>query len=375
MKVSLVVGLGFGDEGKGRTVSALAYQTLRPIVVRFNGGHQAGHTANAGQVRHVFSSFGSGTLKGAPTIWSRYCTFYPTGVRNEYETLVKECHEAKVVPLTPELYVDPLSPVTTPYDISVNHHMEQNNGHGTVGVGFGQTIARQEAHYTLYFQDLFNDTVFRAKLNNIDKYYREMQHITKAGWPWKKDEFLKDVQWIRQQWWIKHLTDVKLNDFDHIIFEGAQGILLDMDFGFFPNVTRSNTTSKNALTLYKEMCVKNLVDCPSPDVYYVTRCYQTRHGEGFMSDQDLLILKNNENETNVRQTWQGEFRTGELDPNLIRYALECDNHFSKDLKKHLAITCLDQRDFDYKKLLRELAAWKFESVLLSKSDSGVLEKG
>ena len=149
MKYSSVIGLQFGDEGKGSMVSYLCSQSRNPLVVRFNGGHQAGHTVLYNGIRHTFSSFGSGTLQGVPTYWSKYCTFYPLAAYNEYlklQTLgIKK----------PILYVDPLCPVTTPYDCFSNFLDEKENNHGSVGVGFGSTIKRHESHYKLYFQDLF----------------------------------------------------------------------------------------------------------------------------------------------------------------------------------------------------------------------------
>ena len=71
MSHSIVIGLGFGDEGKGITTSYLCKKLEgTKIVVRFNGGHQAGHTVVFNGKRHIFSSWGSGTLQGIPTYWS-----------------------------------------------------------------------------------------------------------------------------------------------------------------------------------------------------------------------------------------------------------------------------------------------------------------
>jgi len=87
-KACIVVGLGYGDEGKGLTTDFLCGQSKFPLVIRFNGGHQAGHTVvTKDGVRHVFSSFGAGTLRNAPTYWSRYCTFSPAYLLYELESL------------------------------------------------------------------------------------------------------------------------------------------------------------------------------------------------------------------------------------------------------------------------------------------------
>ena len=335
MRTSVVLGLGFGDEGKGRTASYLA--SLNPrnaLVVHFNGGHQAGHTVVHNGVRHVFSSFGSGTLQGVPTLWSRNCTFYPIAVVNEYEILTTKAE--------PQLYVDPLCPVTTPYDVRANHLDAHRTQHGSVGVGFGKTIERHENHFKLHFQDLFYDSVLNAKLNMIEQYYyqdqiqkdsgRGVDYVTE-----ERERFLEAVKFLRSCDWLKPASQLDFNKFFHVIFEGAQGILLDMDFGFFPNVTRSNTTSKKALELIKELGL------PSPEIYYVTRAYQTRHGVGFMTNEDHPPeLINNEHETNSSESYQGKFRIGKIDVELLNYALKCDLNFSRGLKKHLVVTCMDQ---------------------------------
>lgn len=137
----IVVGLGFGDEGKGLTTSFLCSQTKNPLVVRFNGGHQAGHTVVYKDQRHVFSNFGSGTLQGVPTYWSEFCTFYPVTFLKEFELL------SSVV--DPVIFINPLCPVTTPFDVEDNRVYEETHQHGSVGVGFGATLQRQQDHYKL----------------------------------------------------------------------------------------------------------------------------------------------------------------------------------------------------------------------------------
>lgn len=330
MSHSIVIGLGFGDEGKGITTSYLCKKLEgTKIVVRFNGGHQAGHTVVFNGKRHIFSSWGSGTLQGMPTYWSEHCTFYPTAFLNERDELISKVHTL------PNFYIHPLSPVTTPYDVVANQRSADKNGHGSVGVGFGTTIKRQEDFYKLHVQDLFYESVFRAKLDNIAKYYGidiEEEVI---------ESFIIDCKNCSR--FIK-LSDYKeLKNYAHVIYEGAQGVLLDQDMGFFPNVTRSNTTCKNALEIvnrFSAMC----------DIWYVTRTYQTRHGNGFMTNEnEPLELVNNENETNVQHRFQGKFRTSKLDPELIDYALRSDSIYHSNPKmlifKNLFITCNDQCKF------------------------------
>lgn len=321
MKTSIVLGLMFGDEGKGLTTSYLVSKAERPLVIRFSGGHQAGHTVVHNGNRHVFSNFGSGTMQHAPTYWSKYCTFYPHAVLNEYNHLRQ---------YNPLLFVDGLCPVTTPFDKLHNQRTERDNKHGSCGVGFGSTIQRQESYYKLFVQDLYFESVYKAKLQNIVEYYK---NVLPENWEEIFVYFLEEIEQVKRI--IE--TEIRIEDYTDIIFEGSQGILLDMDFGFFPNVTRSNTTSKNALKIIHQF------DLPQPEIYYITRSYQTRHGNGFMTNENSKpLLINNEKETNVIGGWQGKFRIGAMDIDLINYAIKCDSNFSKRCRKNLVVTCLDQ---------------------------------
>lgn len=315
MKVSIVVGLGFGDEGKGMVTAALANGADNPMVVRFNGGHQAGHTVIKDGFRHVFSSFGSGTLHRAPTYWSEFCTVYPTALLREFEIL-KE--------FNPILYIDPMCPITTPFDVISN---QITNKHGSVGVGFGETIKRQENYYTLFAKDLKYKDVLDFKLENIKNYYNLI------GYRDETQTFIEDVKTMLSLTEnINIASPVHSGDF---IFEGSQGILLDQKFGFFPYVTRSNTTSENALALTPHN--KNTF------IFMVTRAYQTRHGKGPMTNEYIpLNLTGNSNETNVYNQFQENFRIAPLDQELINYAIECEEQVSKNIPKNIVMTCCDQ---------------------------------
>lgn len=336
---SVVLGLGFGDEGKGLTTSYLCSKTKHPLVVRFNGGHQVGHTVVYKNKRHVFSNFGSGTLQGVPTYWSKYCTFNPTAFLNEWDILYK-------LKINPIFFINPLCPVTTPYDIAHNQY-KQDKSHGTVGVGFGSTIKREEDNYHLFVQDLFYPDILFEKLNNIRNYYGSKDFAT---------DFINDCLEVCK------FINIKDNSiiFDYnCIFEGAQGILLDKDFGFFPNVTRSNTTCKN---------ITEGLEYKPTEIYYVTRSYLTRHGNGYFPQQIDLHLKNNKEETNIDNQFQGKFKISELKYDLIKYALQCDNYFSKSIvNKNLVITCTDQYPILLNNVLK-LIDFKFDKVFISKGN-------
>jgi len=328
--VSIVLGLGFGDEGKGAHVNHLCSQVNKPLVIRFNGGHQVGHTVVIGDKRHPFSNFGSGTLRGAPTYWSEFCTVSPIGVQKEGQALAK-------LGITPKIYFNKNAMVTTPFDVLMNYKLEELNFHGSVGVGFGQTIQRNEDHYHFNMRDLLYPKVRDEKLRLIqEKYYGYGSPLNVKA---KKlvDDFVAACDDLVQRYQVVSSLE-GFYDYDFIM-EGGQGIMLDTDYGFFPHVTRSNCVARNALTLLNSLDLKyNL------HTYYITRAYQTRHGNGYMTNEDLDwdYIIDNPNETNTSDGMQGKFRKTVLDLDLLKYAVGCDAYENPESKRTLVITCLDQ---------------------------------
>jgi len=365
MKNHVVIGLGFGDEGKGTTVSYLCDKLSKPLVIRFSGGHQAGHTVVRNGVHHVFSNFGSGTLQNKQTYWSKYCTIDPIGIENEFNCLLKD-------KISPILYIDEKCPITTPWDKNYNRIRESERKHGSCGIGYAATIEREEFFYSLTYGDLFYRDIFLEKLNllknNYYKYTKDMISL---------DEELLFIQVCDD---IKNSTFKSFGipkGYNNYIFEGSQGLLLDQHFGFFPHVTRSNTGLKNVV----EMIGENL------NLYLVTRAYQTRHGNGFMSNVNLSHkIKYNENETNVTNKYQGEFRRTLLDVSLLEYAINKDEYIRKNKNKNLIITCLDHIQNDLRftcngnmfvndnedQFIKNISnILKIKNVYISKSDESI----
>jgi adenylosuccinate synthase len=345
--VIIIVGLGYGDEGKGMATSYFGYRNKDSIVIRFNGGHQAGHTVVLKDGRkHVFSSFGSGTLQNIPTYWSRFCTFSPAYF----------LHEFNILPVRPILYLDQLSPVTTHYDVLFGRALEAERGEkylGSCGVGFGATVKRcYHDQVKLLAGDLFDSGKYIKKLKEIRIYYKvklerethfrftQFDHVEEDR---KFNSYVEQLNKLKNEEIIILSNEEFIfseNKWNNYIFEGAQGILLDQYFGDYPYVTSSNTTSKNALELIRS----NLSDKSlNIELYYITRAYHTRHGQGPFKQVELL-LTHFEFETNKFNNYQGSFRTGPLDIDLVNYALESDGILSVGIDKNLIITCVDQVD-------------------------------
>ena len=321
----IVIGAGFGDEGKGMFVDYLCSQSPNSLVIRFSGGQQAGHTVVTDTVSHVFSNFGSGTLQGASTYWSKYCTVEPIG-------LIKELKILQNKGINPLIFIDERCPITTPYDIRNNRDLEKRNSHGSCGVGVGSTIAREEKYYSLTFLDLFYPDVLKTKMMAIENFY--------GGVPLDLREFVNCCTEIVTTQNIKRTLSFPTYKYKHYIFEGSQGLLLDQHFGFFPHVTRSNTGCKN---------VVELLNNNDFEMYLITRAYQTRHGHGFMSNKQIpQNIARNPLETNEDNEYQGKFRRTILDVSLLEYAINKDQYIRKVKRKNLVITCLDHIKNEYR---------------------------
>jgi adenylosuccinate synthase len=308
----------------------------KKIVVRFSGGQQAGHNVRIGDITHIHSNFGSGTLRGVPSYFSEHCTIYPLTMYREEQVL-------KSKGIVPELYIHPLAKVTTPFDVAYNRLTEKKNGHGSCGLGVSATMKRNiETGYKLHAIDLSNRVLLEEKLENIFQYYYSKIESRQDKMDFvelqrdERREFMRCLDLMTFN--VKSYDYIKEN-YQIVLFEGSQGILLDMDHGLFPNVTFANTTSKNAL----EICSKLGIEKSNIDIHYITRCYQTRHGAGWMSNREKIELINTEDEINVFNEWQQDFKIGELDYELLNYALDIDQIYSEGIRKYLVVTCLDQR--------------------------------
>jgi adenylosuccinate synthase len=364
----IILDLMFGDGGKGLTTKFLCneYRQENPIVIRFSGGQQAGHTVIDDGIKHISSNYGSGVLNCVPTYLTEHCTVYPNTISRERESLYGKG-------INPILYVHPLANLTTPSDVAYNRVIELKQGHGSCGMGVGATMSRNlTTGFKIYAIDVLSPEIFTQKLRNISNYYRSKFTGDDL------EEFIRIEKEQGETFYkvVHNIFEVEnygfLNNYETFIFEGSQGILLDMNHGIFPNVTYANTTSKNAIEVCKKLKIRDIA------VFYVTRCYQTRHGEGWMSNEKELNLINNEEEINVPNTWQGYFRTGEVDYGLLNFSLSIDDTYLDRLgvRKNLVVTCLDQRPdfrFEYEKLPNFTEYYESYSPVSKKLKDSTLE--
>ncbi len=342
-----VIGSQYGDEGKGLTVDYLASLDSDSLVVRSNGGAQAAHTVQTPDGRrHVFHHVGSGTFAGAPTHLSRFMVVNPISFNEEMRDLA-------ALGETPSVSVDSSALVSTPFDMLINQMVETHRGdarHGSCGLGIGETIERGEKGFALFVEDLADlSTKDMIMLRKEWAFQRCEQHGLAIDNPKLKEymEYLNDARvveaYLQDVQKFLHTVTIK-DDGDllngKIIFEAAQGLLLDQKIGTFPYVTRSNTGLKNIAELVDIMDNRHTLE-----VYYVTRAYQTRHGAGPMPHEaDISEMFDAVDPTNVPNDWQGSLRYGYLDREQYSDAIQqdMDSIDPIDLELKGVITCLDQ---------------------------------
>jgi len=272
----VILGTQWGDEGKGKIVDLLTDQVA--AVVRYQGGHNAGHTLVIDGEKTVLHLIPSGILRENVTC------FIGNGVVLSPEALMKELKEleAKGVPVRERLRISPACPLILPYHVALDQAREKARGEakiGTTGRGIGPAYEDKVSRRGLRVGDLFNAERFAAKLGEVLEYHNfSLQHYYKVepvDFQKTLDEAMEYAEWLRPL-----MTDVtaRLHELRregaNIMFEGAQGSLLDIDHGTYPYVTSSNTTAGGTATgsgfgpLYLDY------------VLGLTKAYTTRVGSG-----------------------------------------------------------------------------------------------
>jgi adenylosuccinate synthase len=360
LRAHIIVDLGFGDAGKGLLTDFLARKLQAGLVVRYNGGAQAGHNVVTHDGRHhTFSQFGAGTfLSHVRTFLSRHVVIHPAALLVEGQALQSK----GITDPFARLAISEQALVITPYHQALNRIREMarnDRRHGSCGVGVGETVDDALAHPESHIRanDLMHPEVLRAKTRDIR--HRMWQQASSLLKDHKLDlSFLREYaiferesvmdDWLDKSARIRQLNIVAedallarwLGETENVIFEGAQGVLLDADVGFHPYTTWSRCTSHNAQELLKDL---------APGAYItrlgVLRAYTVRHGPGPLPTE-TGVLKPIIVEHNQQNDWQGDIRYGWFDAMLARYALDANEGVDA-----LAVTHMD--------VLDRLPAWQY----------------
>ena len=272
----VVLGTQWGDEGKGKIVDLLTDQAR--VVVRFQGGHNAGHTLVIDGETTVLHLIPSGILR------DNVQCLIGNGVVLSPEALLKEMAEleARGVPVRERLKISPACPLILPYHVALDQAREAKRGNekiGTTGRGIGPAYEDKVARRGVRLGDLKDEQRFARRLKEVMEYHNfALQHYYQVE-PLEYDKVLADTLALSEQL-LPMMADVTAMLHEcretgaNIMFEGAQGSLLDIDHGTYPFVTSSNTTAGGTATgsgfgpLFLDY------------VLGITKAYTTRVGSG-----------------------------------------------------------------------------------------------
>ena len=246
----VVLGTQWGDEGKGKVVDLLTEKAK--YVVRYQGGHNAGHTLVINGEKTVLHLIPSGILR--PNVIS----IIANGVVLSPEALMKEMKELeeKGIPVKERLLISESCPLILPYHVALDNAREKARGAkaiGTTGRGIGPAYEDKVARRGLRVGDLKDRQVFAEKLKEVMEYHNfQLVNFYKAD-AVSYDKVLNDVLNIADILLamvadVPTLLESARKNGEKIMFEGAQGTLLDIDHGTYPYVTSSNTTAGGVAT-------------------------------------------------------------------------------------------------------------------------------
>lgn len=276
MKNTVVVGAQWGDEGKAKITDLLA--TEADLIIRYQGGCNAGHTVVVDNKTYKFHLIPSGILYKGKTC------FIGAGTVIHPKTFLKEINELINDGISLEgLKISPLASITMPYHIEVDGYCENTAKEGKIGTtqkGIGPTYTDKYARCGLKIEDLYSEEALSQKLDIIlplkNKQLKEVYGLK----TYTKEEILELCREYADIFmpyvafnWQDVLNDAK-KEGKTVLFEGAQGIMLDVDYGTYPFVTSSSPIAGGA-------CIGSgfgpkMID----EVIGVSKAYITRVGEG-----------------------------------------------------------------------------------------------
>ena len=317
MRSIAVIGKNFGDEGKGLAVASLSRVLEKPLIIKHNGGAQAGHTvedAKAGW-RFVHHQIGAGAEYGAATLFAEQ--FMP-----DLYQLGKEVADfTRLFGFVPLLYSEKTARVTTIDDVLLNMGAEAarvDARHGSCGMGIDECVQRNRAGYGLSVEEVaaWSETELLERLREIRAHYTRKRAaalgIDRANLYFEllgNDTVLQNyVAEVKANVGLLTLVDANpdwLPQFEHLIFESGQGLLLDEDYeAYAPHLTSSKTGMHNPAHFLEKRGLT------LDEAIYVTRSYVTRHGEGPLPCEVKRseLPGVGEDLTNQPNEWQGTLR-------------------------------------------------------------------
>jgi adenylosuccinate synthase len=349
-----LLGLGFGDCGKGLYTDHLCRALQAHTVVRFNGGAQAGHNVVLADGRHhTFSQFGAGSFQaGVATVLASPVVVHPTALLVEHQALCR----SGVADGLARLLIDARCRVTTPFHQAAGRLREWARGadaHGSCGVGVGETVRQAlaapavTAAAALRYGDLLRPARALEQLEFLrDTLQRELADFAPPNAQAAQEQaMLADATLARR--WLAAVAPclrqappasvdavaARLARPGSVLFEGAQGVLLDEWRGFHPHTSWSTVSTAAVEAVLRDAGIEAAA---AGQVQHlgVLRSYLTRHGAGPLPTQDASLDALAEPH-NAGAGWQGAFRRGHPDAVLLRYALAAVGPLEGIVASHL----------------------------------------
>lgn len=274
MKNTVVVGAQWGDEGKAKITDLLAQNA--DVIIRYQGGCNAGHTVVTDNKTYKFHLIPSGILyENKVCIIGPGTVIYPEAFKKEVNDLIADGVDVS------GLKVSPLASITMPYHIEIDGYSEDHSGKGKIGTtkkGIGPTYTDKYARIGLKIQDLYCPETLSEKLDVILPIKNKQLQKVYGLEPFTKEcitTLCEQYAGIFKPYvcfeWQELLNEHKK---DTILFEGAQGVMLDVDYGTYPFVTSSSPIGGGAST--GSGYGPRMID----EVVGVSKAYVTRVGEG-----------------------------------------------------------------------------------------------
>ena len=300
MKNTVVVGAQFGDEGKAKITDLLALEA--DFITRFQGGSNAGHTVVANGKKYAFHLIPSGILYGNKICMiGAGCVIKPDDLQKEIEDIITQGvsreHFEKC------LKISPLAHITMKWHIDIDGYSENELGKNKIGTtkkGIGPTYTDKAKRCGIRVEDLFNKVTLSKKLDIIlPNKNKELEFVYNLK-PYTKEEVMAECEQYRVILapyvdfnWQENLLEAKKNK--SILFEGAQGVMLDVDYGTYPYVTSSNPIAGGAAV------GASMGPITIDRAIGVFKAYMTRVGEG------AFITELNDETGEKLRTIGGEF--------------------------------------------------------------------
>jgi adenylosuccinate synthase len=344
----VVVDLGCGDQGKGSVTDFLVRARRAHSVVRFNGGAQAGHNVVTDDGRHhTFAQFGAGSFVAGVETWlTEHVAVQP------WAMVVEAGHLARVgvTDAFARTRIAAEAPVITAFHRAANRLRERARGegrHGSCGMGVGETVRDARTlgdEDVLRVRDLLDGATARAKLRRVQERKRAEVAALRGCGAEEEQATLDDPAMAEVYAGLlagfaaaarvveEAALGAMLRRPGAVVFEGAQGVLLDEWRGFHPHTTWSTCTAENALGVLGEHGYEGAVTRLG-----VVRAYATRHGAGPLVTEDAGLTARLRDEHNRDDGWQGTFRVGCFDAVATRYAIAANGGVDA-----LAVTCVDR---------------------------------